>query len=125
MRLLQIELSVFLDLLTYNKLFNYVDLPTMVAAAVALCDEEKQVCYCEPQPHPDITRVWYPVENWIVECKRRSEIERTLTEARKQGMCIDYPGLQKPNFQQQLVAAAIKGDMNEVKRIQELIDKQA
>ncbi len=123
MKLLEIELNILLDLLTYNKLFNYVDLPTMVASAIALCDIEKEVCYCEPTVNVEITRVWYPIQSWIDECKRRSDIERTLTEARKNHMCVDFPGLKQPNLQQQLVQAAVKGDMVEVKRIQELIER--
>lgn len=124
MKLLEIELPVLLDLLTYNKLFNYVDLPTMVAAAIALCDEQKEICYTEPSPHPEITRVWYPIDEWIKECKRRSDIEKTLENARKQGQCIDFPGLKNPqeDLQQQLVRAAVKGDFNEVARIQKLIE---
>lgn len=109
------DLVQFLELITYNQLFNYVDVPSNIGAIIALADPDKTICYCEPI-NVDLTTIWYPISSWIAECKRRKHIDDILAEPKPVRVST-------PNVSAQLLAAALAGNEEEVKRLTELMKR--
>lgn len=115
---LQLDLTEFLEFATYNKLFDSVVLSPTMAAQVALADPDKKLCVCEPT-NDLFTTVWYPVDSWIAECKRRSSIEKAIAEERAKPKPIKKEDTS--TLTKQLLVASMNGNEAEVKRIMELM----
>lgn len=115
-----------MEVLSYHQLFSYVELPSSFAAYISLCDEGKEMCYCEPQSEI-LTCVWYPIENWIIECKRRTRIEKLKIEEEANALIRKKAKEARANspksqLSAKLLAAALSGNEEEVEKIKQAIE---
>lgn len=111
----------FLELITYNQLFNYVHVPSHIGASLSLADPDKKLCVCEPV-NIDTTCIWYPISSWIAECKRRKSIDDKSAEFRASYVA---PKEDIVELKKMLLKAAMSGDTNEVGRLTKLIQENA
>lgn len=116
---MNIPLTEFLDIVSYNKLFNYVYLPSKTGAEILLEDPTHEICFVE-SINFELCCVWYPISSWIDEIKRRKEMEKSLLDfSRKPKLIKD----DKVELNKLLIKAAMRGDFNEVNRITERMKK--
>ena len=108
---MNIQLTDLLDLLTYNKLFNYVDLPSPIAASIVLDDPEHKICFVEPYCI-EASTVWYPITSWYDECKRRKQQDDISAEHHK-----TYKSPEPKDFNAALLAAALSGDKKAILKL--------
>lgn len=119
-----LDLKIFLDLLTYDGLFDYVTLDTSIGAIISQADPEKKVAYVEPLNAYKCT-VWYPVESWICECKRRAAFEQALVKARQEiaarpkVFIEEQQTKDKEELQRLIIAAATAGNTTEFNKLME------
>lgn len=110
-----------MDIVTYNGLFEWVDLPSYVAAQFLIDDPEHHEVFCEPVS-PILVRCYYPIESWIKELKRREEIEQINT-LQKQMKVIKF--VSKPleqDIKKLIISATLAGNFAEVQRLGELLN---
>lgn len=123
---MDIKLIDFMELLTYNKLFEYVDIPSHIAAQILIDDPIHDCCFCEPINSQQV-RIFYPIESWIKELKRRKEIETIITDSQ---MRPHKPTdkwndvMNKNELQKLIISATLAGNFAEVQRLGELLNKK-
>jgi len=119
------DIEELLNILTYNKLFEYVDLPVSMASSFKATDTNNVYCHVEESQH-DIWRIWYPVIGWINEQKRRSNLEKTLQSHRDsvKSIIVDS-AVQVPReiLQQRVYEAITKGDLETVTKLMNELNK--
>lgn len=129
-----IDHEVLLDALTYNHLFDYVDVPYDFAAALEKSYEQHykllaaEGClidhvtpyHIEKTDHHPGYRIWYPIRSWIDECKRRSGMEQAISQERERVQANKSVADQIQQLNQQLIAVFREGNKE---KINELADK--
>lgn len=116
-----IDIKDFLNILTYNSLFEYVDLPPYIAAHILQDDPSHNTCFCETTNIENV-RVWYPVESWIKELRRRKELETELTNMSRLHVATK-PIERIEDIQQLIVKATIRRDFEEVNKLNDRLQK--
>ena len=105
-----------LELLTYNSLIVPVTIDCDVGD-IFISDPAHDVLYHVEKRHPEIYDIWYPIKAWIDECKRRSEIEKALSNP------IPMPA-QAPTHSEYLKLmqeAVMKGDIEGIRKYAKLL----
>lgn len=115
---MKLNIKDFFDIVTYDGLFEWVDLPAYVAAQCLIDDPEHKQVFCEPVSTLTV-RCYYPIESWIKELKRRKDIERTLADVTKLHIIKKLPKESIPELQHLIVTATIAGNFEEVTRLSE------
>lgn len=123
---MNLKIKDFMDIVTYNGLFEWVDLPSFIAAECLIDDPEHREVFCEPVS-PILVRCYYPIESWIKELKRRKEIETIITESqmlphKSTDKWNDI--LNKNELQKLIISATLAGNFAEVQRLGELLNKK-
>jgi hypothetical protein len=119
---MNLKIKDFMDIVTYDGLFEWVDLPSYIAAQCIIDDPEHKEVFCEPVSALTV-RCYYPIESWIKELKRRKDIETTLTESLKHRHVRPNEFLSKSELQKLIITATIMGNFSEVTRLGELLNK--
>lgn len=127
---MRISIKDFLDVVTYNRLFHYVDLPEHIGKEINIdiqCDmktREFPPCYVEVLNNGQC-RVWYPYTSWSMELERRKDenyivelLKKKSTEARSSIRNLD-------KLNQELILAVTSGDKTKMADILAEIEKES
>jgi len=124
---LTISLHEFLELITYNQLFDHVVIPNSIGDAIenALIEHHKEMsqkgilinlilpCHVE-RTDLGYCNVWYPIGSWNAELTRRSDLEKILLENKRNPQKITLKSstaISGPSdLQSQLIDATMKND---------------
>src|SRR5216683_3775420 len=101
-----LPLKEFLDLITYNGLFDSMSIPSSIGHYIHLTDPKHIISFVEPL-NDQLSTLYYPIESYINEQKRRHEIEKAIVEHRawkeKQPISRDI-------LEQQLIEAVMENN---------------
>ena len=112
---MNLSLTQFLEFATYNRLLNYVHVSNEIAAEIVKEDSEHKYCFVEAHNH-ETSCVWYPIESWIEECRRRKELNRKVS------ITIAPEVKTVKQLQNELMQAAMKGDRELIKQLAEKLE---
>jgi hypothetical protein len=117
---LTLPLKSFLDFTFYNGLFHSINFPLEIVDCIISADPEHKVCYPEfTQEHGIV--VWYPIQAWYEECKRRKEINDIDIPYRHKMQKIK----QLSHLNQLLIESVIDGNLKEIERITKEIEMES
>lgn len=120
---MNLKIKDFFEIVTYDGLFEWVDLPSYIAAQCIIDDPEHKEVFCEPVSALTV-RCYYPIESWIKELKRRKEIEQ-IDILQKQMKVIKF--VSKPleqDLKKLIISATLAGNFAEVQRLGELLNNK-